>query len=90
MLRITEVQDDGSGVTLKLEGQISGDWVSVLEQECLRLLGTRGVVVLDFESVLYISEAGVAMLNRLPAEKLRLINCSPFVKDLLAGSKGHE
>ena len=90
MLRITEVGDDGSTVTLKLEGQVIGDWASVLEQECLRLLGMDRIVVLDFESVLYVGEAGVEMLKGFPPEKIRLIHCSPFVKDLLRGSMGDE
>lgn len=90
MLRISEVEDDGSTVTLKLEGQIIGDWASVLEQECLRLLGMDRTVILDFEFVFYVGEAAVQMLNRFPGEKLKLIHCSPFVKDLLGRSKADE
>jgi hypothetical protein len=38
MLRITRMAESPSHVTLKLEGRIVSDWVSVVERECLAVL----------------------------------------------------
>ena len=38
MLRITKIEEDGSSVTLKVEGRIMSEGVDVLELECLKWL----------------------------------------------------
>jgi hypothetical protein len=38
MLRITEVVASGTETTLHVEGRIVSDWVSVLQEECSRVL----------------------------------------------------
>ena len=87
MLRITRV-DDTTNVTLKMEGQIASDWISVLESECLSVIRDERELVLDFSGVAFIDAEGAKMLNRLksstvPPESLQIINSSPFIADLL-------
>ena len=48
MLRITKIAENGLPVTLKLEGKVHADWVSLLEQECRALLSQKKTVLLDF------------------------------------------
>ena len=88
MLRITRVVDNTSKVTLKVEGQIASDWISVLELECLPVIRDNRELILDFPGVEFIDAEGVKMLNRLksltvPPERLQIINSSPLIKDLL-------
>lgn len=83
MLRITPIADDGRTVRVKLEGRIHQDWVSVLEQECDRLARTRRQVLLDFSDVHYIDPPGIQAVRRIPNGHVRIVNCPPFIADLL-------
>lgn len=83
LLRITTVDEGLLGVALKLEGRIVSDWVAVLEHECIRSLGERRNVVLDFSAVTFVGGRGVQMLKRIATEHLQIVNVSPLVKDLL-------
>ena len=88
MLRITRVVDNNTNVTLKVEGQIASDWISVLECECLSVLREKRELILNFSGVAFIDVEGTKMLNRmrsraLPPECLQIINSSPLIKDLM-------
>ncbi|MCI0418675.1 MAG: STAS domain-containing protein [Acidobacteria bacterium] len=83
MLRITLIAESRSSVTLKLEGRIVSDWVAVLKQESLTVLQERKRLVLDFSEVTFIDHRGVKMLKKLAHGKVKMINRSPLVLDLL-------
>ncbi len=85
MLRITKVAETQSQVTLKLEGRIVSDWVSVLERECLMFLQEKQKVLLDFSGVTFIDGRGVEMLKRITSENLQILNCSALLEDLVQG-----
>ena len=72
-----------SCVTLRLEGHIVSDWVSLLEQECKALVEPGRTVRLDFSEVRYVDCRGIEMLKRLPSEHIRIINCPTLIEDLL-------
>ena len=86
MLRITKVAESPSAVSMKLEGRITTDWVSLLEQECLRVLQEKRELVLDFSEVSFVDEHAVEMLGRMSGKKIRVINCCALIKDLLKGA----
>lgn len=84
MLRITEIFDDGDEVVMKLEGKVIGVWVPDLESICLFHRDEMNkVVVLDFSGVTFIEEKGLRMLEDLKDERVRIVNCSPFIYSLL-------
>ncbi len=83
MLRITKIEENGSPVTLKLEGNIHADWVFLLEQECRALISQKKMVLLDFSDVTFIDDRGVEMIRRLPASSIRIINGDSFIEDLI-------
>lgn len=87
MLRITKVVESLTQVTLKLEGRIVSDWVSLLERECQTLLHEKQRVRLDFSEVTFIDGRGVEMLKRIAAENLQILNCSAFIEDLFKGGR---
>ncbi len=88
LLRITQIGESPSLATLKVEGRVVSDWVSVLEGESLKLLREKGIVVLDFSNVSFVDRQGVEALRRLRAGHVRIINCSPLIEDLLNGEEG--
>ena len=70
-----------------MEGRIISDWIPLLESECLRWSESKDCLILDFSGVTYIDTRGAEMISRLndtlKKERLKIINCSPLVKDLL-------
>jgi len=85
LLRITEISDDGEEIVMKLEGKIIGVWVDDLKRVCLFHRDKRGrVVVLDFSGVTFVEARGLEMLKDLKSDRVRIINCSPFINSLLS------
>ncbi len=70
-------------VTLKLEGQLLGDWVSVLEEECRKLLQEKKTLTLEMAEVTYVNQPGLDLLRRLAAQNVELANCSSVIENLL-------
>lgn len=83
MLRIERLNEDDARVTLKLDGRIVGQWVATLEVECSRVLQGSKRLVLDFAGVTFIDRDGVSLLKKVRGERVRLVNCSLFVKELM-------
>lgn len=83
MLRITKVQENGSGITLRLEGKIADQWAALLEGECRSVLRRRKVLRLDLAGVDFIDDQGVEVLRSLPCSHMTLINAPHFIEELL-------
>ncbi len=83
MLRLTEVVRDGSGVTVKVEGEIVSEWSAVLEDECVRRAAASPHVILDFSGVTLIDGRAIDVLRRLRGLNITLNNCSRVIEELL-------
>ncbi len=77
MLRLTRTTRLPHEVILVLEGQIVAEWVGLLEDECLELLGTDQKLLLDLANVSYLDRRAVRLLRELAARSVTLINCPP-------------
>ena len=84
MLRLTMVPNPTPVVTLKVEGQIVGEWAGALERECSALVAGGAQVLLDLSGVIYIDTDGVSMLKALPTAGIVVVNCTPIIQELLA------
>ena len=85
MLRITTVDEGQPHVTLRVEGTIATRWVSELEREIKRWLGSDRRVVLDLTGVKFVGAQGADMLKRVSTENVEIINCSALIRGLLCG-----
>jgi hypothetical protein len=83
VLRISTLAEDGSAVTLKVEGVVAGDWVPLLERECRRHLEAQQLVQLDFSWVTFLDREGAAMTRRLLAAGVHIFGASGLVHALL-------
>ncbi len=83
ILRITRQSEESATVTLSLEGQIASDWVAVLEGEVMELLRCKKHVVLDFADVTAVDSRGAALLRKLTAEAVQIINCAALIRESL-------
>ena len=88
MLRIRTVPNGPLATTLHLEGRIVSNWVSVLEDECTRLLQERGRRLrLDLGAVLFVDDRGVLVLEWLATQGIELANVPPFIDTRLRGDR---
>ena len=83
MLRISSEDETGLVVRLKAEGTIKGDWVPLLEAECLCHLGSGRIVELDVSGVGFLDREGAAMVRSLVDKGVRLVGASALVEALL-------
>jgi anti-anti-sigma factor len=89
MLRVTRAttSDDSETVLLRLEGQVTGQWVQELRRVCDETLGDQAhgshPLVLDLAGVLFIDAEGVALFRELAARRVTLTNGSLFVTERL-------
>jgi anti-anti-sigma regulatory factor len=81
VLRVTMIGESDSPVTLKVEGEVTSLWSSVLESECLRYLRTHKNLVLDFSGVTRVDRHGAQILTKLQARHVRLMNCWSLLED---------
>ena len=78
MLKISNSESETDVVTLRLEGQIIGDWISELNGVCERMLTAGRKVTLDLCDVTLIDRPGLALLASLSERGVALVRCSPF------------
>lgn len=83
MLRISIHESEGKFVSLRLEGQIAGAWISALDEVCERMLTTDRQVTLDLGDVSFIDRSGLTLLASLSHRGVALVRCSPFQKEQL-------
>ena len=83
MLRITLVSQTAEETVLKVEGQVAGADVILLEQEGMQYCEEGKRLMLDFAGVQFIDEAGIGLLRRWSGQGLVLRNGSDFIQTLL-------
>jgi anti-anti-sigma regulatory factor len=83
VLRISSVTEATTSVTLKVEGALVGEWVPLLEAECLRRLNARKSVELDFSGLRFVDRRGVVMMLGLFAQGIHVVGANALVSALL-------
>jgi anti-anti-sigma regulatory factor len=89
MLRITRTTLDRSTPMLRLEGQVTGQWVEELRRTCLETLAERGLdhpaLVLDLAGVSFLDPEGIGLFRELTLRHVRVTHQSPFIAEQLKG-----
>ena len=83
MVRLTIQAQTPEETVLEVHGWVSGENVTILEDEGTRLLGESQRLVLDLKGVQFIDADGIALLERWSGERLTLRNGLPFIRALL-------
>jgi anti-anti-sigma regulatory factor len=84
MLRITENSENGKTVTLRLDGTLAAGSYSELETLCSQYQARDGItILLDMAGVVFMNDEVAKKLVKLQSDRLRIINCSPFIETLL-------
>lgn len=83
MIRLTVISQSGEETILKVEGQVSGSNVVLLEEEGTRLFRETQRLVLDLTDVRFIDREGLAVLKRWAGDRLVLRGASLFLRTRL-------
>ncbi|MGE5817930.1 MAG: STAS domain-containing protein [Deltaproteobacteria bacterium] len=84
MLRITENLENGKTVRLRLDGTVSAVSLPELEEVCSRHQSADAkVILLDLAGVVFMNDDVARRFVELRNDRLRIINCSPFIEALL-------
>jgi anti-anti-sigma regulatory factor len=85
MLRITENSENEKTVRLRLDGTVTSTSYAELEATCSRHREAPSKIILvDMAGVVFMNNEVASKLAGLRSERLRIINCSPFIETLLA------
>jgi len=83
MLRISyEPERAAGGGVLKLDGQVSGEWVEELRRAYDDRRPAVSAITIDLKDVTFIDRAGIAFFDEIYAD-VTLINCSLFAAEQL-------
>lgn len=83
MLRISELNVSIETVTLRLEGQLTDQWIEVTREACEQVLCQSEQLILDVAGISFANRTGITLLHELQQRQVRLINCSPFLQEQL-------
>lgn len=72
---------------VRVEGQMTGRWVAEVREYCQSLLDQGLSVTLDLEEVSFLDRSGVSLLRELTTRRVRFVNCSPFLVEILKTSE---
>jgi len=84
MLKITENIESENSIRLRLDGTLTNDRVGELTDAYLAHRDSVGrIVILDMAGVEFMNDQAARSLIDMRSERLRIINCSPFIATLL-------
>jgi anti-anti-sigma regulatory factor len=81
MLRISTIEAAGETVTLKIDGQVSGQWVKLLQKTCEDHLEKGLRLTIDLRNVSFVDREGIALLRSLTECRVELMNLLPFIAE---------
>jgi anti-anti-sigma regulatory factor len=83
MLRITPIESGNHRLVLRLEGRVSGPWVSELSEVCEGALSNGAPLILSLAEVSFLDTAAVDLLTKLQTRGVEVVDCSMFIKEQL-------
>ena len=83
MLRVTKLNEDSKGVSLKVEGRISSTTIDDLERECRRFLQRGKSVQLELADVSFVGPSGVDRLKALRTHPVFFVSVPPLIRELI-------
>lgn len=83
MFRVSEIELNGDGATLRLEGRLVGALVAEVERVCEKHLSKGHHLMLDLADLAFADRAAIALLQQLRSRGVGLTNCSPFLNEEL-------
>jgi len=87
MLRISSDEAGGEWVRYRLDGQISGRWVKLLQRTCESQLKKGLRVTFDLKNISFVDRAGIAFLRVFLNRGVEILNALPFIAEQVEREK---
>jgi len=84
MLKISAIEAVGEPNILRLDGQVSGRWVKLLQKVCEARMRRGAQVAIDMQNVSFADRDGVALLHGLNVRGVKILNALPFIAEQIA------
>ena len=81
MLRISASEVAGEPLMLRLDGQVNGQWVKLLQKTCEARLKKGVRVTIDLKNVSFADRDGIALLRSLKDRRVEILNALPFIAE---------
>jgi hypothetical protein len=79
MLRITTTEAIGEKVKFRVDGQIAGPFVKLLQNTCESQMENGMKVAIDLKHVSFADREGITLLRSLAGRRVELLNAEPFI-----------
>jgi len=79
MLRITTTEATGEKVKFRIDGQIAGSSVKLLQNTCEAQLENEMKVAIDLKHVSFADREGITLLRSLAGRRVELLNVEPYI-----------
>lgn len=66
---------------LRLEGQLTGRWVKLLQETCQARLEKGARIIVDLKNVSFVDREGCAVLRSLIDRHVDILNALPFIAE---------
>lgn len=86
MLRISADELPGALVSLRLDGEVTGQWVKLLERTCEAQVNKGARVTIDLRNVSFADRDGIALLRSLRDRRVEILNALPFIGEQIRDS----
>jgi anti-anti-sigma regulatory factor len=83
MLRITETREHDSLLRLRLDGTLTAESFADLEAAWREGSKQTTIVILDMAGVSFMNVPAARKIAAIKGDRLRIVNCSPFIAALL-------
>jgi ABC-type transporter Mla MlaB component len=81
VLKISVTEVAGEAVTLRLDGQVTGKWVALLQRTSEAHLKKCTRVTMDLRNVSFADRDGIALLRSLTDRRVQILNALPFIAE---------
>ena len=79
MLKISTIESGAEEMKIQIDGQISGEWVRLLQETCRTHLEKGLQLSVDLRNVSFVDRDGIDMLRKLTEYRVEFLNASPFI-----------
>jgi anti-anti-sigma regulatory factor len=83
MIRISEHGSSDGNRVVRLEGRVVGRSVAEVQTFCQEILSQGLALTIDMAEVSFLDKSAVGLFKKLKGQQVRLLNCSPFLSELL-------
>jgi hypothetical protein len=81
MLKISTIERMYGTMKIRIDGQIGGEGVELLQKTCRTYLDQGLKLSVDLQNVSFMDREGTAMIQKLMQYKVEFTNASPFIAE---------